>query len=146
VVCDRGLHYAPTDGIFNFAHTQPPVAVMAILTADTISEFVLDDRHNRRRAIARGVALVLRRGHTSLGPNLAISLVDANPDGLGVELNAPLNFGDVVEVELTAPGLSKPLKLVADVRWCMAVGDGTFRAGVKLRRRLTQVDIANLIG
>lgn len=119
---------------------------MPILTADTISEFVLDDRLGRRRAITREAALVLRRGFTGLGPNLAIGLVDVNPDGLGVQLNAPMNFGDEVEVELTSPGVGKPLKLAGEVRWNMAVGDGTFRAGIKLRRRLTQADIANLTG
>jgi hypothetical protein len=143
--CPR-LHYAPADDNFNIAHTTAVVAVMGILAADSISEFLVDDRYSRRRAITHEVALVVRRGHTGVGPNLAISLVDANPDGLGLELNAPVTFGDVVEVEFTPPGASKPLKLVADVRWCMAAGDGTFRAGIKLRRRLTPTDIANLTG
>ena len=94
----------------------------------------------------RGAALVLRRGFTGVGPNLAIGLVDVNPDGLGVQLNAPLTYGDEVEIELSSPGIGKPLRAVGEVRWSMAVGDGTFRAGIKLRRRLTPADIANLTG
>ena len=54
-------------------------------------------------AISRAAALVLRRGFTGVGPNLAIGLVDVNPDGLGVQLNAPLTYGDEVEIELSSP-------------------------------------------
>lgn len=119
---------------------------MAILADDSITEFVIDDRLNRRRTISRGAAVVLRRGRTGAGPNLAIGLIDVTPQGLGVLLIAPLAFGDEVEVELSSPGVDKPLKMAGEVRWGMAVGDGTFRAGIQLGRRLTQVDIANLTG
>jgi hypothetical protein len=119
---------------------------MALLQTDTISEYVLDDRYNRRRTITSGAAIVLRRGLTGTGPDLAIGLVDVNPDGIGVLLNASVIFGDEVEVELTSHSLTKPLKVAGEVRWSMAVGDGTYRAGIKLGRRLTPTDIANLIG
>ena len=88
----------------------------------------------------------MRRGRTGVGPNLAIGLIDVTPEGLGVLLIAPLAFGDEVEVELSSPGIDKPLKVAGEVRWSMAVGDGTFRAGIMLCRRLTPVDIANLTG
>jgi PilZ domain len=79
-----------------------------------------------------------------LGQNLAIALVDVSEDGLGLRLKAALGFGEEITIELNLPGVGKPLKLVADVRWCTALGDGSFHVGVKLRRRLMHGEVSNL--
>jgi hypothetical protein len=79
-----------------------------------------------------------------LGPNLAVALIDISEDGLGVRLKASLAAGDEVSVELSAPGVRKSLKMVGDIRWCREVGDGTFAAGVRLRRRLTYAQLNDM--
>lgn len=101
-------------------------------------------RLSRRLLVTRRVQLVFRKGTLGLGPNLGISLADVGEDGLGVRLNAPVSAGEDATVELIRPGVSKPLRLVADVRWCRPAGDGTFLAGLRLRRRLPYLLLTDL--
>ena len=117
---------------------------MSNLSADIVAGPQLDRRLGRRRTIKKQIRVALRRGPTALGPNLAIALIDVSRDGLGVHLAVSLDFGDEVRIELASPEVGKPLELVGAVRWCMAVGDGTFRAGVHLRGQLADSDLTSL--
>lgn len=101
-------------------------------------------RLDRRREVLRRVAVVVRRGTMGLGPNLAVRIVDVTQDGLGLRLSGPVHPGDEVSVELSVPGIGKPVKVQADVRWCTNAGDGTFLAGVRLRRRLSYNEVSGL--
>lgn len=99
-----------------------------------------------RRAVARRVGAVVRKGATGLGRDLGIDLADAAEEGLGLRLRAPMSAGDEAAVELSRPGVSRPLVLAGEVRWCRPDADGTYRAGVRLRRRLSYPELTNLIG
>lgn len=97
-----------------------------------------------RRPVTRRVTVGFRTGVLGLGQNLGIDLVDATLDGLAVRLRASVAVGAEVSVEVMRPGVGKPMKLLAEVRWCRPVLDGTFLSGVRLRRRLTYLDLTDL--
>ena len=79
-----------------------------------------------------------------LGVDVAVGLVDVSEDGLGVRLKVAVTPGEETEIILTSPGTRKAYKLLGEVRWCRDAGDGTFLAGVRLRRRLAYVDLSDL--
>ena len=97
------------------------------------------------KAARRHMSVVCRPGSTGLGPNLARGLVDLTEDRVKVRLNAPIPVGEDVEVELTPPGVGKPLKLRGSVVTCRPSTDGkSFVAKVLLRHRLTFRQLAEL--
>jgi hypothetical protein len=80
------------------------------------------------------------------GRDHGIDLVDASEDGLGVRLRVPFANGDEVTIELSRPGAGRPVTLTGKVRWCRPAPDGTYIAGVRLRRRLSFGELKNLTG
>lgn len=93
----------------------------------------------------RNITVVLRQGSTGLGPNIARGLVDLTEDRLKVRLNAPVTVGQDVEVELTPPGVGRPLKLRGTVTTSRQSRDGkAFVAKVQLRHRLTFKELTDL--
>lgn len=79
------------------------------------------------------------------GRDRGIDLQNASEDRLGVRLRAPFDIADEVNVEWSRPGVSRPVALVGEVRWCRPAADGTFLARVR-RRRLTYVELTHLTG
>jgi hypothetical protein len=94
--------------------------------------------------VTRRVSVILRKGALGLGPNLAVALLDASEDGLGMRLKGPLSPGDEIEVELSPPGVRKSFKRLGEIRWCREVGDGTFVVGIKLQKRLAFTELNDL--
>jgi len=93
------------------------------------------------------LGVVVRRGTTGLGPNLAIGLVDLTEDRLKIRLTAPVPVGEDMEVELTPPGNGRALKLRGAVATCRPARDGKASvAKVRLRHRLTFRQLADLTG
>jgi hypothetical protein len=105
-----------------------------------------EHRPGPRRTPARRVAVACRRGTLRVGRDHGIDLVDASEDGLGVRLRVPFANGDEVTIELSRPGVNQPVALTGTVRWCRPSPDGTYIAGVRLRRRLSYVELTNLTG
>jgi hypothetical protein len=114
------------------------------LFADPNSGKHHERRLSRRLLVTRRVQLVFRKGTLGLGPNIGVSLADVGEDGLGVRLTAPVAKGEEASLELARPGVSKPLRLVAEVRWCRPAEDGTFLAGLRLRKRLPYLVLTDL--
>jgi c-di-GMP-binding flagellar brake protein YcgR len=104
----------------------------------------IDRRMGVRRRVTRRVDISLRRGTLGLTPNLAIALVDVSEEGMGVRLTEALDPGAEVEIVLSFPIVSKSLKLLGEVCWCNSGPYETFLAGVRLRRRLTHLELAEL--
>jgi hypothetical protein len=99
------------------------------------------------RAARRHLGVVVRRGTTGLGPNIAVGLLDLTEDRLKFRLTAPVPVGDDVEVELTPPGNGKTLKLRGAVLTCRPSRDGKSSVvKVRLRHRLTFREFADLAG
>lgn len=100
----------------------------------------------RRRSLKKGVMLTVRRGTMGLGPNLAAGGVELSDDGIQVKVKSELKKGDEVEVGLTGVGRSKPISMIADVRWCRPTDDGdAFRAGIRFRRRIAYSEMSQYV-
>jgi hypothetical protein len=106
-------------------------------------------RITRRKTLKRGVDVSVRKGTLGLGPNLAVAGLEISDDGIQVRIRSELKPGDEVEVRLTGIGRSKPVPLIADVRWCRpddADPNGKmFLLGAMFRHRLTHAQLAEFI-
>jgi hypothetical protein len=101
-----------------------------------------DRRIVRRRPLKKGVELIIRKGTTGLGPNLAAGGVELSHDGIQVKVKSELQKGDEVEIGLIGIGRGKAMKIVADVRWCRPNDEGdAFLVGIRFRKRLSHADI-----
>jgi hypothetical protein len=77
----------------------------------------------------------VRRTSRGLGPNRAVALLDVCEDGIGVCLSVPFQAGEKVAVVLVT-GAGRTIRSPGEIRWCNALDDGTYRAGVRLVRGL----------
>lgn len=93
-------------------------------------------RTSRRRPPRSGVKVSVRAGTMGLGPDLAAGVIDVSEDGLCVRLKAPLPIKTEAEVSFEKVGSGRPIKVLAEVRWCVTDPDGGVRAGLQLRHRL----------
>ena len=93
-------------------------------------------RTSRRRSPRSGVKVAVRAGTMGLGPDLAAGVVDVSEDGLCIRLKAPLPARTEAEVSFEKVGAGRPIKMLAEVRWCVADDGGGFRAGFQFRHRL----------
>ena len=120
------------------------------LPVDTEPNMTTQDRRAmRRRPLKKGVTLTVRKGTMGLGPNLALGTVELSHDGIRVWIKDELKRGDEIEIGLTGIGCSKPMTLIADVRWCRTQpSDDTgtvFLLGAKFRRRLAHAEMGSYV-
>jgi len=101
-----------------------------------------DRRIVRRRSLKKGVEITVRKGTLGLGPNLAAGGEELSLDGVQLRVKAELRKGTEIEIGLTGIGRSKPMTLMADVRWCKEDEESeTWLIGAKFRRRLAYADL-----
>jgi hypothetical protein len=114
-------------------------------TADSkVFRALLDDRGSRRRPVTRKVEFAVSSGKLGVGPNIGLEMVDVAEEGLGLRLSENVQIGRELTIEMILPGTQKPLRLVGEVRWTQAAGDGTFLVGVWLRWRLSSLAVQAL--
>jgi hypothetical protein len=101
-------------------------------------------RRTRRKSTRPSARVECRVGAMGLGPDIALALHDASEEGLLLIVKVPLPVKQEVEILLTPPGLSRPLKRFADVIWSAPRDAGGYWAGCKLRKRLRYADYQNL--
>jgi hypothetical protein len=101
-------------------------------------------RTSRRRPPRGGVKVAVRAGTMGLGPDLSAGLIDVSDDGICVRLKAPLPVRTEAEVSFERVGSNRPVKLLAEVRWCVTDPDGGIRAGLQLRHRLPFAQLMDL--
>jgi hypothetical protein len=104
----------------------------------------LVDRIAQRRPVTRQVEFAVRTGRLGVGANIGCEMVDASEEGFGLRLKESVPVGRELTIELIPPGAYRPLRLVAEVRWCQPTGDGTFRAGVWLKWRLPSLTVLSI--
>jgi hypothetical protein len=118
---------------------------LALITAAVCDDDVPSEhRFGPRKRVTRKVDLAVRSGVSGLGPDLGAGLVDMTQDGLGLRLKELVPVGTEVTIDLSLPGIDKRLRVLAEVRWCRQQVDGKFRAGVRLKRRLSFPTLTNL--
>jgi len=105
---------------------------------------VRNRRTSSRRPTRSGIRVSLRAGTLGLGPDLAAGLVDVSEDGVCVRVKTLLALDSEAEVILDKVGSSRPIKMVAEVRWCQGDAAGGFRAGLRFRHRLPYKDLMEL--
>jgi PilZ domain len=118
----------------------PPVldAATASTSTDDPDDLPWADRRVTDRRRARlGSRAEVRRGVLGMSPDLALKLVDVSESGAQVRLVAAVRQGDQVEVALWPPNNAQSVRGPAVVCWCIPTPTGEFRAGLRLRRRLT---------
>ena len=101
-------------------------------------------RTSRRRSPRTGIKVSVRAGTLGLGPDLAAGLVDVSEDGICVRLAAPLPARTEAEVTFERIGSNRPVRLVAEVRWCVSDPDGGHRAGLQFRHRIPFAQLMDL--
>src|SRR5262245_11631874 len=106
-------------------------------------------RITKRKPLKKGVEVAVRKGTLGLGPNLAVAGLEISDDGIQVRIKSELKAGEEVEVRLTGVGRSKPVPLIANVRWCRLDATDpsgkTFLLGAQFRHRLTHAQIAEFV-
>lgn len=90
------------------------------------------ERRRSRRQRPKPTTEVACRSQTVLiGPDVAVSVLDISADGIRLMVNAPLSNGQRIEVDLEGIGYCRPLKLNAEVIWCLETADGNWCIGAK---------------
>jgi hypothetical protein len=96
-----------------------------------------DRRGADRRRARVGSRAEVRRGVLGMSPDLALKVIDVSESGAQVGLVVPLRAGEQVEVALWPPGGAQSVRGPAVICWCLPTATGEFRAGLRMRRRLT---------
>ena len=105
-----------------------------------------DRRIVRRRNLKHSVGITVRKGTMGLGRDVAAGGIELSADGVQLEVTVEFKKGDEVEIGLTGVGRSRPMTLIADVRWCeREEGGKTFLIGASFRRRLTHNEMAEYV-
>lgn len=104
-----------------------------------------DRRHSKRRPLKKGTAVECRKGTLGLGRNTALDKKDVSEEGIQLVVSSAFKPGDEIEIQLTAPGMSKPMGRVAEVVWCAAREDGTFIIGARMRKAFAYAEIIHCI-
>lgn len=90
-----------------------------------------DRRRARRQHPKPNTEVACRSDTLIVGSNLAVSVLDISADGIRLTVNAPLQKGQKIEVDLEGIGYCRPLKLNAEVMWSLETADGKWCIGAK---------------
>ena len=100
-------------------------------------------RHVRRLPAKGGTKVYLSGNPLGLGANLAVSVLDLSESGVRLVVKSELRQGQGVEVHLEHL-TSRPVKVTAEVVWCLPGADGRFVVGVRFERPLPYADLLAL--
>jgi two-component system cell cycle sensor histidine kinase/response regulator CckA len=96
-------------------------------------------RINRRRRLRSSVKIECRVH--PLSPNIAIAPIDLSEKGVAVNVSAPLQKGQEVEVWLATQASYKPIKRMGEVAWVRPL-PGHYQVGLRFTQRLDYADFA----
>jgi hypothetical protein len=88
-------------------------------------------RRSRRQRPKPTTEIACRPQTLVVGPDVAVAVLDLSADGIRLMVNAPLQKGQRIEVDLEGIGYSRPIKLNAEVIWSLATADGNWCIGAK---------------
>jgi hypothetical protein len=90
-----------------------------------------DRRRSSRKPPRAGAEVACRPEPVTIGPNLALAVLDLSADGIRLLVKAPLETGQKIEVDLEGIGYCRPLKLAAEVVWSLPTADGNWCVGAR---------------
>jgi hypothetical protein len=106
------------------------------------------DKKNRRlsarRRPRRASKVVCFRGTLGLGLNLALEMLDLSDRGIRLRVKEPLDVHQEVEIHLTGLSHRRPVKVPAEVVWCVEAADGSYCIGAHFHRGLPYADLQQL--
>ena len=111
---------------------------------DSSNQAPKNRRASMRRPAKSGARATCTKGSMGLGANLALKVVDLSEEGVRLLVKALLEKGQEVEVTLMGPGLSRPLKVLAQVMWSTPAAEGNYWVGARFRKRLTYGELADI--
>lgn len=88
-------------------------------------------RQSRRHQPKPSTEVACRSETRIIGPDVAVSILDISADGIRLIVNAPLEVGEKIEVDLEGIGYCRPLKMSGEVIWSLATADGYWCIGAK---------------
>jgi len=91
------------------------------------------------------VVIEVRKGTKSLGPNLAVHLLDLSVDGAGVFMKGELQENDEVEILLSGNGIRSTIKRIARVRWVSKLESGHYIMGFSFDKQLPFTDVTSFV-
>jgi hypothetical protein len=98
------------------------------------------DRINRRRSQRRrprnSVKIECRLGAYGLGPNLASIALDVSDTGARLIIRDAVEPESEVEIIISAYGIRRPIKRLANVRWQVELAEGGFCIGTEFQKRI----------
>ncbi len=90
-----------------------------------------------RRTAKRSTHVSCYRGAMGLGKNVARAILDLSETGVRLLVDHSLTAGEEVEVNLEGIAHRKPVRLRAEVIWCLPMQEeGIYCAGISFRRPL----------
>ncbi len=111
---------------------------------DTPPSTTSNRRLCRRQQAKRTTKVACRLGALGTGPNLALGVLDVSESGLRLLAKSALAPGQQVEISLEGLWQRQPLRLPAEVVWCLPTADGKHCAGIKFHKRLSYADFQSL--
>ena len=100
---------------------------------------------NKRRSIRRPTRRTTKAacygGKLGLGPNIATHILDISETGARLRVKDECTKGQEIELYLTTLSHRKPLRVRADVVWCLQTQDGDYCIGVEFRGHLPFRDV-----
>ncbi len=98
-------------------------------------------KRNRRASIRRppkrSTRVICGSGSWGLGPNIVLELLDISETGIRLRVSAACRRGQEMELELSSLNTPRPLKIPAEVVWCVPGDAGTYSIGLRFRRALS---------
>ena len=88
-------------------------------------------RRSRRQRPKPSTEIACRPQTVIVGPDVAVAVLDISADGIRLMVNAPLEKGQRIEVDLEGIGYCRPLQLSAEVIWSLETADGNWCIGAK---------------
>jgi hypothetical protein len=88
-------------------------------------------RRSRRQRPKPSTEVACRSETRIIGPDVALAVLDISADGIRLKVNAPLEEGQRIEVDLEGIGYCRPLQLSAEVVWALETADGNWCIGAK---------------
>ena len=103
---------------------------------------------NRRRSIRRqtkpSTKIACHLGKFGLGPNVAHKVLDLSETGVRFRAAKEFAHGQEIEVELLSLSHRRPVKIPAEVVWCVRTAEGDYCIGAQFRKSLCYKDLLQM--
>src|SRR4051812_1813885 len=93
-------------------------------------------RSSERRKPRRTVKVECRNGSHGLGPDIAVGVLDLSDTGVRMIIKSAVAVKKDVEITISGYGMMKAMKVLATIRWVVAIENGQFCIGAEFQKRI----------